>query len=186
MQKSFNNLPVRNQITHKSGAPVERTPQLWLKIEVVSNLLWIQSQTDICADCDQHHASYGGYCHYIKHNHNSIIFLILTRMRASVLFSVGKIKPYSRTAPQFPPFFLQLVATPPLFRDKSPNALQKCRKTKEEEALKQSAGCLNSCEATLNPLSRHSHRHPPLCLCVSVYIVFLFLKESKMNLVMKW
>ena len=35
MQKSFNNLPVRNQITHKSGAPVERTPQLLLKIEVV-------------------------------------------------------------------------------------------------------------------------------------------------------
>lgn len=56
-------------------------------------------------------------------------------MRASVLFSVGKIKPYSRTAPQFPPFFLQLVATPPLFRDKSPNALQNCRKTEEEEAL---------------------------------------------------
>ena len=56
-------------------------------------------------------------------------------MRASVLFSVGKIKPYSRTAPQFPPFFLQLVATPPLFRDKSSNALQNCRKTKEEEAL---------------------------------------------------
>ena len=50
-------------------------------------------------------------------------------MRASVLFSVGKIKPCSRTAPQFPPFFLQLVATPPLFRDKSPNALQNCRKT---------------------------------------------------------
>ena len=56
-------------------------------------------------------------------------------MRASVLFSVGKIKPYSRTAPQFPPFFLQLVATPPIFRDKSPNAFQNCRKTKEEEAL---------------------------------------------------
>lgn len=56
-------------------------------------------------------------------------------MRASVLFSVGKIKPYSRTAPQFPPFFLQLVATPPLFRDKSPNALQNCRKTEDEEAL---------------------------------------------------
>ena len=56
-------------------------------------------------------------------------------MRASVLFSVGKIKPCSRTAPQFPPFFLQLVATPPLFRDKSPNALQNCRKTKEEEVL---------------------------------------------------
>lgn len=56
-------------------------------------------------------------------------------MRASVLFSVSKIKPYSRTAPQFPPFFLQLVATPPLFRDKSPNALQNCRKTEEEEAL---------------------------------------------------
>ena len=55
-------------------------------------------------------------------------------MRASVLFSVGKIKPCSRTAPQFPPFLLQLVATPPLFRDKSSNALQNCRKTKEEEA----------------------------------------------------
>ena len=96
-------------------------------------------------------------------------------MRASVLFSVGKIKPYSRTAPQFPPFFLQLVATPPLFRDKSPNALQNCRKTKEEEALKQSAGCLNSCEATLNPLSRHSHRHPPpvsLRLCVHCFFIF--------------
>jgi len=56
-------------------------------------------------------------------------------MRASVLFSVGKIKPYSRTAPQFPPFLLQLVETPLLFRDKSPNALQNCRKTEEEEAL---------------------------------------------------
>lgn len=56
-------------------------------------------------------------------------------MRASVLFSVSKIKPCSRTAPQFPPFFLQLVATPLLFRDKSPNALQNCRKTEEEEAL---------------------------------------------------
>ena len=77
-------------------------------------------------------------------------------MRASVLFSVGKIKPYSRTAPQFPPFLLQLVATPLLFRDKSPNALQNCRKTKEEEALWLPPLLYDSLASSAVGLSNHS------------------------------
>ena len=65
-------------------------------------------------------------------------------MRASVLFSVGKIKPYSRTAPQFPPFFLQLVATPPLISRQIPQCPSKLSQNKRGRSAMASSSLYNS------------------------------------------